>query len=149
MNWQCTYSHWRIIARSLTLALDPNIRLWSCLLAVLPHTLDRQGTHWVDINQGGKRLFRELVPALTVLFRCLTVSWTFLFGFCIDSCQVYITTDSTTSPVLGGKRRAWQLEGVAQKCEQGGRKDCYLTGMIRGWGSACSHATAGACLPKG
>nr|XP_021149996.1 uncharacterized protein LOC110362496 isoform X9 [Columba livia]XP_021149997.1 uncharacterized protein LOC110362496 isoform X9 [Columba livia]XP_021149998.1 uncharacterized protein LOC110362496 isoform X9 [Columba livia]XP_021149999.1 uncharacterized protein LOC110362496 isoform X9 [Columba livia]XP_021150000.1 uncharacterized protein LOC110362496 isoform X9 [Columba livia]XP_021150001.1 uncharacterized protein LOC110362496 isoform X9 [Columba livia]XP_021150002.1 uncharacterized protein LO len=60
-------------------------RVWSCLLATLPCTLDRQVAQ----------------PALSL---------------------------------VGKKRagKAWQLEGMAWEHEQGGRRDCYLAGIMRG-----------------
>jgi len=57
-----------------------------------------------------------------------------MFGFALILDQGYNTTEGITRPIFVGKRRvgrAWQLEGMSWKCEQGERRDCYLAEMIR------------------
>lgn len=94
--------------------------------------------------------------SLSLLSQCssgvLQVLGPFCLVFALILGQGYNATEGTTSPILGGKKRvgrAWQLEGMAWKPEQGERRDCYLAKMIRGWGSTHSYATPGDWLLKG
>lgn len=119
---QCIYSHLRrygdsliqtvcrIIARPLTLALDSNIRLRSCLLALLPRTLDRQGSHCLGCHQP------KWETSVQRTWQCSSGVLQALGPFCLVFAlilnQVYNTTDGITSPILGGKSRkslaAWR-----------------------------------------
>lgn len=125
---------WRIIARSLTLALDPNMELpvgYSPSYSGLPGKL----LPGLSSTKVGNVCSEKLVLFWQCSSGVLQALGPLCFIFALILAQVYNTIDSTTSPLPDGKRRvgkACQFKGMAWKHEQGRRRDSYLSGMIRG-----------------